>query len=327
MKKIVFTIEVLLFTIIPLAFSAPQKVQIKEIVRNPAIFNEEDVEVEGLVTQYVESQAKTTAYYLLKGDYGALIRVNTAGPKPKVNWKYRVTGILYIDEKTQEPFISEKTKTILEYIAPEKTRNTYTPAPAPVVPEKTWMEKYYIQILIAGGGLIVILLLILLFSKKRTGRVKKASQPIITNIPPESSGIKNDNLSIGKTDMKTMIIPTDKPKTMKFIPGKLEIISGEDKGKVIKIAGYPTKDGSIITIGREKVNGPRAFAHIELKERTISRKQAEIISRDGKIYLKNLSETNYSKVNGEEVPPNSVVEINPEAILTFGEVEMKYLIK
>jgi predicted component of type VI protein secretion system len=114
---------------------------------------------------------------------------------------------------------------------------------------------------------------------------------------------------------------------MKFIPGEFEVITGDDKGRIIKIGGYPTEDGSIVTIGREEVTGQRDFAHIQLKEKTISRRQAEIILKDGKMYIKNLSQTNYTKLDGKEIPPNTSSELNSGSVITFGEVEMKYNIK
>lgn len=102
------------------------------------------------------------------------------------------------------------------------------------------------------------------------------------------------------------------------------MITGDDKGKKIKISGYPTEDGSTVTIGRESVTGPRDFAHIQLKERTISRKQAEIIFKDGKLYIKNLSETNYTKLDSKEIPPNTSLELKPASVITLGEIELKY---
>jgi pSer/pThr/pTyr-binding forkhead associated (FHA) protein len=138
-----------------------------------------------------------------------------------------------------------------------------------------------------------------------------------TNPEPNDSPVAKDIL-------KTMVIPAASSRTMKFIPGEFEVISGDDKGRIIKIGGYPTEEGSIVTIGREEVIGPRDFAHIQLKERTISRKQAELVLNNGNLYIKNLSQTNYTKLNGKEIPPNTSSELLPGSVITFGEVEMKY---
>jgi len=73
-----------------------RKVAIESISNNPALFQDEIVKVEGLVTQYIPANASSTAYYLLKGDYGSFIRVNTTATPPETNQKYCVTGVAYV---------------------------------------------------------------------------------------------------------------------------------------------------------------------------------------------------------------------------------------
>ncbi len=320
-KRTLFIINVFVLMAIFGSFSFAEEVQIKDIVSNPSIYNNEEVSVKGLVTQYVESQAKTTAYYLLKGDYGALIRVNTSEVKPKINWIYQVKGIVYVNESNQSAFISEKTKTILEYVEPMPGPT----GPVKEIVEETWLEKNYLQIVIVGGGVLLILLLILLVTRRKSSSVGYSKSQKKSESQGSGQSSEPQSKTSEKTEYKTMVVPKASPKTMKFIPGELEVVKGLDNGKRIKIAGYPTSDGSIITIGRENVTGPRDYAHIELKERTISRKQAEIISRDGKIYIKNLSTTNYTKLDGVDIPPNNTLELKPNSIITLGEVEWKYI--
>lgn len=126
-------------------------------------------------------------------------------------------------------------------------------------------------------------------------------------------------------DLKTMIIPKADPKTMKFIPGKLEVLKGADIGKTFKIAGTPQKDGSsVVTIGREASTEANMFSHIQLKEHTISRKQAQIIESNGIIKVKNLSATNFTKIDGKELLPNETQDLKTDSIITLGEVEVKY---
>jgi len=125
-------------------------------------------------------------------------------------------------------------------------------------------------------------------------------------------------------DFKTIKIMASSPKTLKFIPGKLTIVSGEDTGKSFKIAGFPTSEGSIVSIGREEVKGDRAYSHIQLMQKTISRKQAEIVQKDGKLYVKNLSDTNFTQLDGIELKPNEKAELKAGAVLRLGELEVKY---
>lgn len=120
------------------------------------------------------------------------------------------------------------------------------------------------------------------------------------------------------------------PKTMKFIPGKLVIISGPDKGREFRIAGFPREedDGNVVTIGRADIKGERAFAHIQLGDtyRTVSRIQAEIIQKtsSNEVYLRNKSTTNPTQVNNEEVPPEESVELQNEDTIQMGELVLQY---
>jgi len=310
-NKSLLTIGLFFFLSLSYVSGQPQEVFVKDILKNPSAYMREDVIVSGLVIQYVEATEKTTSHYYLKDDYGAIIKIHTAEGRPETNAKYKVRGILYIDPTTQTAFISEKSKAKL------------SPALPPVVinpPQKTWLDKNGLLLIIGSSATFLLLLMVLYFTRRRVQPLpsiqqeSKIPQPGFT---PENTGVTRDNL-------KTMIIPSSVPKTMKFIPGEFEIISGDDKGKTIKIGGYPTEEGSIVTIGRDQITGPRDFAHIQLKERTISRRQAEIILKDSKLYIKNLSETNYTKLNGKDIPPNTSAEFAIGSVLTFGEVEMKY---
>jgi pSer/pThr/pTyr-binding forkhead associated (FHA) protein len=188
------------------------------------------------------------------------------------------------------------------------------------VQKEVWLENNLLIIVIGGSAILLLILIVVLLLKKKSGEVNKKPIPEVKNTPTvsEKSG------PTPKENLKTMIIPATSSRTMKFIPGGLEVLTGLDKGRIIRISGYPTPEGSIVTIGREPVTGPRDFAHIQFKERTISRRQAEIIFKDGKLYIKNLSETNFTSLDGKEIPVNTSVELKSDSIITFGEIEMRY---
>lgn len=116
------------------------------------------------------------------------------------------------------------------------------------------------------------------------------------------------------------------PKTMKFVPGRLVIAAGPDQGKEFRIAGRPTPDGNVVTIGRAEVQGEKAFAHIQLGDtyRTVSRMQAEIIQQDDTILLKNTSETNPTMVNGQQIPTGETMEIDDGDMIRMGELMLRY---
>jgi len=116
------------------------------------------------------------------------------------------------------------------------------------------------------------------------------------------------------------------PETMKFVPGRLVIAAGPDQGKEFRIAGRPTPDGNVVTIGRAEVEGEKAFAHIQLGDtyRTVSRMQAEIIQQDDTILIKNTSETNPTMVNGEQIPAGETMEIGNGDMIRMGELMLRY---
>ncbi|HET55639.1 MAG TPA: DUF4203 domain-containing protein [Ignavibacteria bacterium] len=137
-----------------------------------------------------------------------------------------------------------------------------------------------------------------------------------------SSPVSESNTSF--TQMATIKVAKVVPQTLKFVPGYLEVIEGADKGRKFKVAGYPTADGNVISIGREEIRGERSYSHIQLLEKTVSRKQAEIIERKGSLYIKNLSETNFTQLNGNEIPVQEVFELNSGDRIKTGEVEFIY---
>jgi hypothetical protein len=113
---------------------------------------------------------------------------------------------------------------------------------------------------------------------------------------------------------------------MRLMPGKLVIVSeGPDKGKSFTMAGYPDPAGNIITIGREKATAGRDYSHIELlKYRTVSRKQAELIEKDGTIKIKNKGRVNPTQVNGITLEENQEKELKKGDRITMGELELEY---
>ncbi|MFB6317194.1 FHA domain-containing protein [Saccharicrinis sp. FJH54] len=269
---------------------------IKDIKENPSKYKGEVVTIKGLVTRWVPGKENTTSHYLVEGDYGFTIQINTAQVSPETNYKYEITGIVYIEPDTGEPFISEQGRT-----------NLTLPAAATVPDEKSGGNTLMI-ILIVGVIIIIALILVLLFRK------------------PGGSKAKGEPADIDEDFQTIKLSAAGDPKTLKFIPGELKIISGTDEGKVFKIAGYPTPEGNIVTIGREDIKGERGYAHIRLMEKTISRKQAELIESNNTLKVKNISKTNLTIVDGVQLQPDEEVEIKPNSTIKTGEVEFQYIL-
>jgi hypothetical protein len=95
-----------------------KSVKIEGIVGgDPYKFNGEAVLVEGIVMQYGETNSKYTRHYVLRGDYGGIIKVIAETNLPEVNERYEVKGVVMIDNNG-EVCIIEKLRTKLSDVKP-----------------------------------------------------------------------------------------------------------------------------------------------------------------------------------------------------------------
>lgn len=285
---------------------------IETIVTNPEKFSEQAVEISGTATLFAAASA-TTGHYLLKGISGSAIRVNTTEGSPDLTKKYRVSGIVYLDPSTHIPFISEKAR------AREDLPVQTPPVQAAGEEEgRTWFWLAPILVVLVLAGAVTV------------ARRRK------TSAPPDAAPVKVEPAPVKEeppapppepaSDLKTVRITLPSAMTMKYVPGELVVLSGEDKGKSFKIAGYPTPEGSVVTLGREPVTDERAYAHIQIEERfhTVSRKQAELIWKAKKLFVRNLSDTNPTQVNGMVIKPGKMVQLKPGSVMRTGELEFEY---
>ncbi|MCU7497388.1 MAG: FHA domain-containing protein [Ignavibacteria bacterium] len=364
-------------------FAQAGKVIIEEISQKPDVFNSRAVEVEGVVTQYVASTSATTSYYIINGEYGGSVKVNTSLAAPQLFKRYKVTGTVYIDPVNKAPFISERTRSSLEPAEPSVQSQGTDPLVMLLAvlflllaaifiytqmrrrKERDYEEVIYafpLQGTESGEMSLPETPREVPFDlpREKPGmeppagekdaersevldkkeRVKKDSpvrdsamrDPALKGSAMRGSALKGSAMrdpgASYESDFRTIKIVPPAPQTITFIPGLLEIISGDDKGKSFRIAGFPTQEGSVVSIGREVVTGERAYAHIQLNEkfRTVSRRQAELIYRDHKLFVKNLSETNLTQVDGVELKPGECAELKPDAKMRTGELEFQYKI-
>jgi len=299
MKKVVILLSLFVLLVSVEQIEAQDKIirtTIEKIVDNPGKYDGNVVEITGIMENMVEDNTETTNHYLLKGEYGSIIKVNTAKLATDINKKYKVVGIVYIDNLYKDPFISEQSRELIDSNTP---------------------YLLYFAIFV-----IIIILIVLLFKSRANSLYSGISdddEPTTVSTPIKETPVVQNN------DFKTIKYEPD-PKTVKFIPGQLVIISGEDKGKAFRIAGYPTSEGSVVTIGRKSISGERASAHIQLDKRfmTVSGMQAEIIASNGNLYVKNLGKTNPTQVDGIELKEGEKVEVKNGSVIRMGELELQY---
>lgn len=83
--------------------------------------------------------------------------------------------------------------------------------------------------------------------------------------------------------------------TLQFLPGRLDVIEGRDRGQEIKFVRTPGPDGTTITFGRAE---GAQYRHVQLHEPTVSRMHAKLALDSNTWSLINLSATNPVVVNG-----------------------------
>jgi len=326
---------------------AQTAVSIGEVVDNPGKFRGQQVSIEGTVDRHVESGEDTeTMNYILRNDSGDEIRARTTDEPPETGSEYNVVGVIEISPFNRQPILDEENRTQISGGQSEASSSESL---------RQGFSTITVYLILGLGVLVIVVLAYFAYASQEDEPVSEitpqedgapesdapAADLSSTELEgkqddeagfPEPSGqrIKSESSSSQEPEEESDGPETLKfkapPKTMKFVPGRLVIAAGPDQGKEFRIAGRPTPDGNVVTIGRAEVEGERAFAHIQLGDtyRTVSRMQAEIIQQDQTILLKNTSETNPTMVNGDQVPAGETVELGDGDMIRMGELMLRY---
>jgi hypothetical protein len=95
--------------------------------------------------------------------------------------------------------------------------------------------------------------------------------------------------------------------TLRFLPGRLEVVGGPDTGREVRFVAPPASGDRVeITFGRNE--GP-AYRHVQLLARTVSRRHAVMSLDDGHWNLTNLSATNPVLLNSRPLAPDEVAPL------------------
>ena len=87
--------------------------------------------------------------------------------------------------------------------------------------------------------------------------------------------------------------------TLEFLPGRLEVVQGEDIGQEIHFARQVGDGDVTVTFGRSE--GP-PLRHVQLLDPTVSRQHARMTYADQQWRLSNVSTTNAVLLNGAALP-------------------------
>ena len=108
--------------------------KVRDIRNNVNRYLNERVRIEGYVTQYADAGTRTTAFYVLKDDWGGLIRVRTSDAPPAVGKRYAVVGPVGFDPRTNDPYISQEKREELQLA-------TEAPIAIPTAVPGTWVAQ------------------------------------------------------------------------------------------------------------------------------------------------------------------------------------------
>ena len=87
--------------------------------------------------------------------------------------------------------------------------------------------------------------------------------------------------------------------TLEFLPGRLEVVGGEDTGQEIHFARQVGDEDITVTFGRSE--GP-PLRHVQLLDPTVSRQHARMTYAGQRWHLSNISTTNAVLLNGASLP-------------------------
>jgi hypothetical protein len=126
----------------------------------------------------------------------------------------------------------------------------------------------------------------------RNGHGSHAAAASAAELSPELTTTGKTN---GGTASKVVHTIPPMDGTLQFLPGRLEVIDGENPGRDVR---FVRTWGEVPEITFGRVSGP-PYRHVQLRSQTVSRQHARMQYVDGRWRLTNLSQTNPVVINGE----------------------------
>ena len=190
-----------------------------------------------------------------------------------------------------------------------------------------------LSIALSAAGLLLLGGVLLSMRKQAAARARANSQlpPLISLSERDSDGASaapatgspysNGDGEMEMVDGRSVRFYRPLDGTLRMLPGRLEIVEGEDQGRDIRFV--ETSEGiPEITFGRSP--GP-PHRHVQLLSRTVSRRHAVIEYDGGRWKITNLSRTNPVVVNDAELhAPDDHRVLSDGDRIEMGEVVFRY---
>jgi hypothetical protein len=329
-----------------------QLTRVSVIKSNPTTFLNERVRIDGFVTQFVDAGSKSTSFFYLKDDWGAVIKVRTSKEAPSVGKRYSIEGPVGLDPRTKDLYVSEESRIELvkpvesvihlndaKVVSPPKTEasgdtsadvplkatgtQTVTATQAAKLTTTTEpakpVDNVTIYLLIGAAAVIVLIAAIFLMLRTRRDEMRTEEYGVLTATRAEAPLPPPEQVIEGRT-IKLHAPP---PGTVKLLPGWFDVVGGDEVVKQIRFYSLGGERGAETTFGR--VAG-RPYAHIQLKAPTVSSRQAKVAFDNGAAHLTNLasSDSNPTKLNGREMGVNESVALSESDRVEMGEVSLLF---
>lgn len=275
---------------------AQQVVSLKDLNAGPGAFKDRVIEVRGFVKVWEEDRSQDVAYFVLEDNYGYAVRVRTTQGNPGRGRTVTVRGLLNYDPVRQPSFFLDER----ERVGADMGGSAVAPGSSTVL-----------IVAVALGGLVLIGLGIWILRSVQ----RPPAAPAIARVGGGSVEPILDRTV--KVDHRQFSYQQPLDTTYRILPGALQILGDQPQTiKLFQVGAEP-----VFTFGRKP--GP-AMTHIELKDPTVSAKQAELKYLGGKFYLINQSSTNPTVVAGRKLSPNESVELQNGAEIVMGEMRLKF---
>ncbi len=253
-------------------------------------YKKEFVEVSGTVTRHY----RESNWYQIKGKYGTTLDIQGFNEVPVVNSDIRKVGVLYVNSKGT-PFLSELPE--IKIVNSTIMRNDDS--------ANDWLLWSLLGVLFIFGTAVAITT----YVKK----IKNQEPDILTDINDEP--VKYEDVD------DTLILSTPS-KTAKILPGRITIVSeAHDKGETFPISGTPVHDGFTATVGKSN-SCDITIANRE-EYSTVSREHAMFIFKDNQMWIQNLSKTNPTVINGNQLG-DEVVPLKDGDRVRMGLLELLF---
>lgn len=328
-----------------------QPTRIAVIKGLPGTYLNERVRIDGFVTQFVDATSKSTSFFYLKDDWGAVMKVRTSKESPSVGKRYSIEGPVGLDPRTKDLYVSEESRLeLFKGVEAEINLNQHpvispptktdvavqtsvgtavsTAPPSATAAETTTratttgsldgVSAWPIYLAIGGAVILILAVAVFLMLRSRRDEMPTADYGLASashmEAPPPPEQV---------IEGKTIKLHAPPPNTVKLLPGWFEVTAGDDVVKQIRFYKLGGDRGAETTFGRA---AGRPYAHIQLKAPTVSSRQARVSFDNGAAQLTNFasSDSNPTRVNGRELAVNESVDLSESDRVEMGEVSLLF---